>query len=142
MDEEGIKILDPELSKEHIAKYFETLYQARKAEKEYIQSTEEIEEQVNKWAEEESYNQNQAPISMNELNKVIKKLKNGKSNGPDNIPNEIFTRANTNTKNIYLRIFNNILQSQEIPEIWQAGVITRLYKGKAQMKGELQWQAI
>ncbi len=41
---------------------------------------------------------------------MIEKIKNGKCSGPDNIPNEVFTKANQETKTIYLKILNIILE--------------------------------
>jgi hypothetical protein len=64
------------------------------------------------------------------VNKVINSLKRNKSNGPDNIPNEALIEANDTTREIIRRVLNNILQEQDIPDHWQVGTITRLYKGK------------
>ena len=57
-------------------------------------------------------------------------LKNNKTTGPDQIPNEIFTKADTKTKQIYLNTINKIIQTSNIPEQWLEGEIIRLYKGK------------
>ncbi len=51
------------------------------------------------------------PVTMEELNKTLKQLKNNKATGPDNIPNEVFTKATNNTKKIYLIIINKIIET-------------------------------
>ena len=38
--------------------------------------------------------------------------------------------ANQTTREIYLKEINTIIQSYDIPDQWQVGEITRLYKGK------------
>ena len=78
----------------------------------------------------EEYNLPQPPITINELNKTIKMLKKGKSCGPDSIPNEVFIMASDQMKQVYLMTLNKILQSQQIPENWQLGTVTRIYKNK------------
>ena len=113
-----------------VCEYFENLCQAREAAPEYIESTHKIQEKVNEWARQKDHNEHNQDISTKELQKAIKKLKNGKSCGPDEIPNEIFTKADNKTNNIYKNIFNCIIRKQETPQQWQMGTITRLYKGK------------
>ena len=96
IDENGIKLTDPEESKEHIASYFEQLYKAREADDQNKEETETITEKVRKYASEEQNNCPQQPITDKELNQAIKKLKKGKSCGPDEIPNEVFIMADRN----------------------------------------------
>ena len=126
--EEGIKIEDPETAKDHIANYYENLYQAREGKETHKQWTETIQQKV-----KDIYNKNHtAPpnITEEELNKTIKMLKKNKATGPDQIPNEIFTNANRETKAIYTQTINQILHTSNIPKQWLEGEITRLYKGK------------
>lgn len=86
--EEGIKIEDPEESKEHIASYYENLYQAREPTEEQIETTRKIKEQVEKWSSDVEHNAQQEPITTDEMNKAMRRLERGKSSGPDDIPNE------------------------------------------------------
>ena len=60
---------------------------------------------------------------------------NNKAPGPDKLPNEIFTHANHRTREIYLKEINKLIQTYKIPDQWQIGEITRLYKGKG-VKGK------
>ena len=61
---------------------------------------------------------------------TIKSLRKGKCPGPDNIANEIFLKTTGNTRKMYLKMLNHILEKGSIPEQWLNGNITRLYKGK------------
>ena len=69
-------------------------------------------------------------ISKKELQKAIKRLKRKKACGPDNIPNEAIIEANEQTNEVLRRQLNKVLINAEIPDEWQHGEITRLYKGK------------
>ncbi len=138
IDADGKKIMDPEQTKDHIASYFENLYQARPGTPEYQTWTEEIEKAITHIREEYQHNrEDPIPITTKELNKTIKKLKRKKSNGPDNIPNEIFLEAGSNTTKIYTEMYNKIYQSEEIPTQWLLGEVIRLYKGKG-IKGKCE----
>ncbi len=75
------------------------------------------------------------PVTMKELNKVISKLKRGKSLGPDETPNEVLIEATTETRKIYLEMINHIHKEETIPQRWLEGNIKRLYKGKG-IKGK------
>ena len=128
ISEEGVKIENPEAAKDHIANFYENLYQAREGKESHKLWTETIQQQVIN-----IYNTNHTTpeeVSEEELNKTIKMLKNNKATGPDQIPNEIFTKADKQTKQIYLKTINKIIQTSNIPKQWLEGEIIRLYKGK------------
>ena len=74
--------------------------------------------------------------TIQELNKTINHLKNNKAPGPDKLPIEIFTHAKHQTREIYLKEINKlIIKIYKIPDQWQIGEITRLYKRKC-IKGK------
>ena len=70
------------------------------------------------------------PISEKELKDTIKRLKRRKSLGPDEIPNELFIEADSETRRTLLDIINKVHKSENIPISWLEGEIKRLYKGK------------
>ena len=70
------------------------------------------------------------PISTTEITEAIHKLKNGKATGPGEIPNEIFTKAEPQTIEVYRKALQTIADNRDIPEQCQKGQIIRLYKGK------------
>ena len=133
--EDNIQLQGQEETKKYIANYFEDLYQARPSKPCCIESTQEIIEEVKRIEKEM---ENKPPIddfTDEEMSMAIKKLKKKKAVGPDEIPNEIFIEADTNTRKIFLETMNKINKTMQIPEIWQEGTITRLYKGKG-IKGK------
>ena len=130
--EEGEQIQDPAKTKEHIANYFEDLYQAREGKEEYETWTKRITRHVQKALREPPYtnDDNEEKISTKEMEMAIKKLKRNKSVGPDKIPNEIFIEANKETKQLLKTKIENIHATEDIPQSWEEGEII-LYKGKA-----------
>ena len=130
MDEQGKIIEDPEKAKEHIAAFFEDLYQARPARPEAQNRTEEIQHNIEKIKESMKELPKPKEITKKEMKKSIKKLQRGKATGPDKIPNEAILEANEATNEILRHQLNKILATQKIPDEWQHGEIIRLYKGK------------
>ena len=128
IDENGNPSEDPDTAKDHLADYFENLYQAREWEQSHEQWTNHINDIVNSISKSNAQSQNENPISR-KLNTCIKKLKRNNSNGPDSIPNEVFI-ADEHTESIYLDILNKIYREEQIPQQWQHGEIKRLNKGK------------
>ncbi len=129
-DEQGNIIEDPEQAKEHIANFYENLYQARTGDKEFEHWTNTITQKIQDITQEMQHKPPIPEITTEELNKAIKQLKRGKSCGPDDIPNEIFLEASPAVRKIILKTLNDIATSQNIPGKWQEGEIKRLYKGK------------
>ncbi len=129
-DEDGNTIQDADDAKEHIAQYYEQLYQARPGTLEYQQWTEIIQNKVKETEEALQTKEPIPEITMKELHTAIKALKKGKSCGPDGIPNEIFINANKPLRNEILHHLNEISKTYNLPKQWQEGEIKRLYKGK------------
>ncbi len=129
-DEEGNVIENEEDAKEHIANYYENLYQARPGTQEYEEWTKIIMTKVREIEDELKDKEPIERITMKELNKAIKSLKKGKSSGPDNIPNEALINASTSLRREILNQLNSLSRTQKIPSQWQEGEIKRLYKGK------------
>ena len=76
--------------------------------------------------------QGQEPVTIKETKKAIKILKRKKSQGSDDIPNEIFQEANRETTKTLTKMINNVHEEESIPKSWLEGNIIRLYKGKGQ----------
>ena len=127
--EDNIKIKDPITTKNHIADYFEDLYQAREAESTHETWTKTINEKI-KLITKTNTNETPNEITLEELNKNIKTLKRGKSTGPDNISNEAIIEANKTNITTINNILNNIYNTEKIPDQWQKGEIIIFYKGK------------
>ena len=68
------------------------------------------------------------PISIEEIDKAIKKLKNKKAVGLDGIRNEMIKTSSGFIKYPLEKLFNLILQSGIFPTSWSNGIITALHK--------------
>ena len=71
-----------------------------------------------------------APITQEEISKCIKKLKNSKTPGIDEILNEHIKYTQQQMLPIYTNLFNDILQTGIIPVRWVQGIIKPIYKNK------------
>ena len=131
--EAGEIIMNAEETKSHIAIYFEDLYQAREGKPEFQEWTDEITTTI-KTALQKANNkkQGQEPVTIKETKKAIKILKRKKSQGPDDIPDEIFLEANRETTKTLTKMINNVHEEESIPKSWLKGNIIRLYKDKGQ----------
>ena len=72
--------------------------------------------------------------------KTITQLKNNKAPGPDKIPNEIFTHANHQTREIYLKKINKLIQTYKIPDQWQIVEIKKNMQRKGKTYGGETWE--
>ena len=72
------------------------------------------------------------PPTKEEIMKAIKKLKNGKAAGPDEIPSEALKADAEATAEMLLPLFRKIWEEEEIPHDWKEGHIIKIPK-----KGDL-----
>ena len=68
------------------------------------------------------------PITVAELNKCVKKLKTGKSAGPDKISNEIIKYSGIVTCKAIVKLFNLIMDSGKYPTSWRKSFIILIHK--------------
>src|SRR5215469_7400621 len=67
-------------------------------------------------------------ITFDELEKVLKLTKNGKTPGQDNINSELYKYAPKDFKLRLLHFLNNIYRQNRIPDEWRNAVITPIFK--------------
>ena len=67
-------------------------------------------------------------ITMTEVSKTLKSMKNSKSSGPDGMVNEILKDNIPNTVPILTKIFNNIFTNNEDEMSWESSWIVPIYK--------------
>ncbi len=65
-----------------------------------------------------------------EIKKCIIKLKNGKSGGADEIVNEHIKSTIDIMMPVYIKLFNKVLSTGEVPEDWLVGLIVPIFKHK------------
>ena len=69
-------------------------------------------------------------IEKEEILKCIKKLKNNKASGEDDIINEYIKATSDQFIVVYEKLFNLIFESGIVPESWLIGNIIPIYKNK------------
>jgi hypothetical protein len=80
-------------------------------------------------------------ITKDEVAKVIKKLKNGKSAGVDGIQAELLKYGGDKLANRLTKLCNHIWEKREVPRDWQDGIIIPLPK-KGDLKDCNNWRGI
>ena len=68
------------------------------------------------------------PITSTEIDKCIRNLKNSKSPGIDNVLNEYIKKTKYLMLPFYTKLFNTVLDTVIIPNLWVEGIIIPLYK--------------
>ena len=81
------------------------------------------------------------PITKIEIIKALKKIKNGKAPGPDQIPPDVLKTNPEVTYTILKELFDNIWKTKEIPEDWSLGYIIKLSK-KGDLSNCQNWRGI
>ena len=70
-------------------------------------------------------------ITVDEVLRCAKKMKNGKASGVDGVNNEMIKTAIECIGNILVKIFNKCLQLRYFPKEWCQAIITPIHKGGA-----------
>ena len=78
--------------------------------------------------EKEQLNYLDQEVTEQEIRQAVKKLKNKKSPFVDKIRNEMIKVSLESLMPIYIKLFNLILQSGKMPDIWCQGLMTPIYK--------------
>ena len=78
--------------------------------------------------EKEQLNYLDHTITEQEIRQAAKKLKNEKSPFVDKIRNEMIKASLESLMPVYIKLFNLILKSGKMPDIWCQGLITPIYK--------------
>lgn len=69
-------------------------------------------------------------ITENEVLCAVKLLKNNKAPGADHIINEYIVATIDIVLPVYVKLFNIILDSGKVPDVWLTGIIKPIYKNK------------
>eukprot|EP00745_Piridium_sociabile_P028066 TRINITY_DN45105_c0_g1_i6.p1 TRINITY_DN45105_c0_g1~~TRINITY_DN45105_c0_g1_i6.p1 ORF type:complete len:171 (-),score=7.55 TRINITY_DN45105_c0_g1_i6:29-541(-) len=81
-------------------------------------------------------------LSLEEIKRCLKMLQNNKASGADAIINEFLKASCSKLLPIFQMLFNIILQSGKIPEIWSIGFVCPIYKGKGDPKDTDNYRGI
>ena len=78
------------------------------------------------------------PFTIDELNVVLKKVKNNKTPCVDGVPGELFKWLDQNNRNLFLQAANTCLRQEEVkPHHMNAVVVSRYKKGDASSLAKL-----
>ena len=128
-DDDGRRILDPEMQKKKIGKYYADLYTfdntlEKHCYHEYVKK--KLEEcQRNRVFENRWYNE--IP-SKKDITEIIQKKKNGKAT--TDLPNEILKRGGDELINCLYPVIVYFWKNEVPPKEWNHGIISSVYKGK------------
>lgn len=67
-------------------------------------------------------------ISEEEVKRMKRQLGNHKAEGTDNIPAELLKWTGDKVNSCIAKLFNNVLQSQEIPQSWHESLLCPIFK--------------
>ncbi|KAI5089396.1 hypothetical protein C0J45_20804 [Silurus meridionalis] len=73
-------------------------------------------------------------ISKEEVRAAIKRMKSGKSVGPDDIPVEAWRCVGEMAVEFLTRLFNRILEGEKMPEEWRKSVLVPIFKHKGDVQ--------
>ena len=73
-------------------------------------------------------------ISGEEVRTGLRKMKNGKTQEPDDIPVEVWIAQGNKGVEFLVNFFNRLLQGEKMPDEWRRSVLVPLYKGKGDIK--------
>ena len=68
-----------------------------------------------------------------EIKCIIKKLKNNKSPGCDNLPSELIKECKESMSSDLCDLFNYMIEKREFPDIWAEGIRSAIYKAGAKL---------
>ena len=125
-NQKGTLETHPEGIAEVFRSFYKTLYQS---EKPLEQNIEQYMRYCNMTKITEEHKQiMEQPITKLEVQKVIQKLKNGKTPGVDGFPGEFYKHFGEKFMLPMLDIFNNVLNRGQIPETWKITKIIAIPK--------------
>ena len=87
-------------------------------------------ERVRREEDPKVYKREVKAITEDEVALALNKMKNGKAVGPGNIPVEVWKCFGTYGVIYLTKLFNNILQKEEMPKEWRRNVLVSIYKNK------------
>ena len=81
-------------------------------------------------------------FTIDELFKVVKRLKPNKASGEDNVINEAIINTFDVLKSYWVKLFNRILETGDIPSEWLSGLIVPIFKNKGDKNDPSNYRGI
>ena len=128
LKENGVEVSGAKAINDAYKEEFQHRLRTRAPKDDWVDYVDETNETIRQWLMGNS--ESSPPFSMQELDKVTKKLNRGKSPGLDEYPPELFIDAGTGLKNAVLHLLNHVKETKQIPEQWNLMKIITIYKQK------------
>ena len=130
--EDGRRYFSEHDIKEQTAIYYQTLYTPGILPAYNHSWTNFIEEQITKFSENKQYEKEykNREITIQEVKKATKTLKNNKSTGPELRKNEFIKYGGNKLLDKLTYFFNEIFSHEQIPQSWLRSMIINIDKGK------------
>ncbi|KAI5624580.1 hypothetical protein C0J50_15862 [Silurus asotus] len=120
-DREGNVLTSEESVLRRWSEYFEQLMNEENQRERRLDDVELVKQDVDR-------------ISKEEVRAAIKRMKNGKSVGPDDIPVEAWRCLGEMAVEFLTRLFNRNLEGERIPEEWRRSVLVLIFKNKGDVQ--------
>ena len=72
----------------------------------------------------------------------VRRITNGKAVGPDDIPIETWKTLGDIGVNFLTKLFNQILETEEMPEEWRKSILVPIYKNKGDIQNHSNYRGI
>ena len=128
MKENGVEVSGKNAINEAYKEEFKHRLRTREPHAGWKEHVEEINSVIRSWLEGDSMSS--PSFTIEELDKVILRLKKGKSAGSDGYPPELFINAGRGVRQSLLQLLNQIKEQREIPDQWNLMKIVTIYKKK------------
>ncbi|KAK3517615.1 hypothetical protein QTP70_013098, partial [Hemibagrus guttatus] len=128
-DRDGRVLTSEESVQRRWKEYFEELMNEENEREKRVEGVNSVEQKVDK-------------IRKDEVRKALKRMKNGKAVGPDDIPVEVWKCLGDAAVEFLTSLFNRDLESEMMPEEWRRSVLVPIFKNKGNVQSCSNYRGI
>ena len=81
-------------------------------------------------------------ISKEEMRENMKRMKNGKAVGPDDIPVEVWKCLGEIARSSFTKLYNRTMESERMPEEWRDSILIPIFKNKGDVQSCSNYRGI
>ncbi|KAK3549760.1 hypothetical protein QTP86_007759 [Hemibagrus guttatus] len=128
-DRDGRVLTSEENVQRRWKKYFEELMNEENEREKRVEGVNSVEQKVDK-------------IRKDEVRKALKRMKSGKTVGPDDIPVEVWKCLGEAAVEFLASLFNRVLESERMPEEWRRSVLVPIFMNKGDVQSCSNYRGI
>ncbi|KAK3559717.1 hypothetical protein QTP86_017709 [Hemibagrus guttatus] len=128
-DRDGRVLTSEESVQRRWKEYFEELMNEENEREKRVEGVNSVEQKVDK-------------IRKDEVRKALKRMKSGKTVGPDDIPVEVWKCLGESAVEFLASLFNRVLESERMPEEWRRSVLVPIFKNKGDVQSCSNYRGI